>query len=470
MKPNLFDTARSAGAVIPFKRGDSCPKCGKSEGFRVWQAGDGSWRFTCHRGKCGASGDAVAFFAIKHGIGQAESARRLIAEFATGAAVQTAPPVKVAPVPVPAAFVEKSLRKDFYEQNNFAQWLIRSLGKDAALRFLRLYNIGTWLNPRSPLQGAAIFWLFDGENFWDSRIIPYGLDGHRVKDQTGAAMSWTHCYDRNSGKWLADSARVSAAGRCFFGQHLLSGNDKIVAIVESPKTAVVCGAAWQEMIVLAAGDSGALANPARWACLNGRRVILYPDADAVEKWRDIAGRMIAAGLFVKVDSSYLKFVGESGDPADLIDTAEDEAAIAARDFSESPVAAPKFSEFGDMQGFPNLYDYPTGELRYFYAALRASLLDESNCAGEASAWFKKLLPEIDAEIERRANRPLREVVGNPCGFPQSDIRHLIKGYWLNFIAGKKETRNARIELPVLLEPVLSKIECNKTAKEGDNDQ
>lgn len=68
-----------------------------------------------------------------------------------------------------------------------------------------------------------------------------------------------------------------------FGEHLLNGNDKPVAIVESEKTAIIASVYLPKYIWIATGTKTTL--KLEYAkSLKGRTVILYPDIGAFDDW------------------------------------------------------------------------------------------------------------------------------------------------------------------------------------------
>ena len=74
-----------------------------------------------------------------------------------------------------------------------------------------------------------------------------------------------------------------------FGEHLLTEDQqKPVAIVESEKTAIVAAGYIPEYVWLATAGKNNL-NKDKLKALQGRRVKLYPDLGAFDKWKEIAG-------------------------------------------------------------------------------------------------------------------------------------------------------------------------------------
>jgi hypothetical protein len=64
--------------------------------------------------------------------------------------------------------------------------------------------------------------------------------------------------------------------QCFVGEHLLKGNNKPVAVVESEKTAIIASLYLPQFIWIAAGSKSGLSE-LKCQALRGRNVILFPD-------------------------------------------------------------------------------------------------------------------------------------------------------------------------------------------------
>lgn len=126
----------------------------------------------------------------------------------------------------------------------------------------------------------TIFWRFDMEGRCRSgKQIKYNPEnGHRDKDIT---PFWAH-------KILKDLGIISRdweLKQCLFGEHLLKAfPDAPAVLVEGEKTAVVGRCLHPEYIWLA---TGGITNNIDRAIrvLEGRRVLVLPDSDAVDVWR-----------------------------------------------------------------------------------------------------------------------------------------------------------------------------------------
>jgi hypothetical protein len=88
-------------------------------------------------------------------------------------------------------------------------------------------------------------------------------------------VTWVHAIRRLPGYQLR---------QCNFGEHLLKEDPtKIVAIVESEKTAVIASIYLPEFVWLACGSRTGLTEE-RFKVLKGRKVVLFPDLGAYERW------------------------------------------------------------------------------------------------------------------------------------------------------------------------------------------
>lgn len=125
-------------------------------------------------------------------------------------------------------------------------------------------------------RGNVIFWQIDHEGqVHGGHIMQYHIDGHRAGFQ-----GWTHIPLIRVGLLAPDWQLY----QCLFGQHLLYKRpDAHVCLVESEKTALVMAAFQPQHLWLATAGSGGL-SPEKVACLQGRRVTIFPDSGCYEKW------------------------------------------------------------------------------------------------------------------------------------------------------------------------------------------
>lgn len=180
-----------------------------------------------------------------------------------------------------------------YENNAFVRFLFDLFPEDTApvVKAVKDYFIG------AAKDGRTIFWQIDRRrNVRTGKLIAYDAgNGKRRKDIT---PNWIHAELKRSGHLREDFN----LRQCFFGEHLLiPERHKLAAIVEAEKTAVIASICFPEFIWLACGAKQNL-HTEKLQRLNGRQIILYPDADGFALWTQRAAEARAAGLTVKVSS------------------------------------------------------------------------------------------------------------------------------------------------------------------------
>lgn len=162
-----------------------------------------------------------------------------------------------------------------YERNSFVQFLLGlfPFEPEDVWKAIGEYLIGT------NESGRTIFWQID----------------QKLKIRTGKAIA----YDRETGKrdkqsnpFFLHPKDGFELRQCFFGEHLLRKTPGLpIGIVEAEKSAVIasiCKGLFPNLVWLACGGKSNL-NAERLVCLGlDREIILFPDADAFEKWQEIA--------------------------------------------------------------------------------------------------------------------------------------------------------------------------------------
>lgn len=147
---------------------------------------------------------------------------------------------------------------------------------------LRNYGVG------HARQGHTIFWQIDDKaRVRTGKLMLYAANGHRDRTAQGS-FHWVH-------NLLARAGRIDLEKTEFrttlFGMHLLDFcPNATVNIVESEKTALLCATYWGDMkdnIWMASGGLTFLTRDRLRPIIDrGRTVVLYPDKDGVERWRD----------------------------------------------------------------------------------------------------------------------------------------------------------------------------------------
>ncbi len=185
-----------------------------------------------------------------------------------------------------------------YRQNNFVQFLFDLFPGDLedVQSILQRYYIGTYKD------GLTVFWQIDGRGkIRTGKIMRY--DTQTGKRQT--VRTWIENGETCELKtdWMHKKIKKDFnLKQCFFGEHLLhKETGKTIAVVEAEKTAVLCAIKFPEMIWLAVGAKGYLTDT-KFQVFSGRRVFLFPDADAYSSWKEKAVRAQRNGIDARISN------------------------------------------------------------------------------------------------------------------------------------------------------------------------
>jgi Domain of unknown function (DUF6371) len=166
------------------------------------------------------------------------------------------------------SLVIKSLKA--YDKNNFIIYLTKIFSAKTINQVINNYRIGT----SKHWPGSTIFWQLDiTGKCLTGKIMLYDINsGKRVK------VPYSHT------TWVHSRYKDFELKQCFYGEHLLNiYKRKTVAIVESEKTAIIASVYFPNFIWLATGGKDGLGND-KSLVLKGRKVILFPDVNAFDKW------------------------------------------------------------------------------------------------------------------------------------------------------------------------------------------
>ena len=124
--------------------------------------------------------------------------------------------------------------------------------------------------------------------------MEYLCNGHRNKDNKFGALGM-HSEFKKSGLLAEDWDYT----QCLFGEHLLTGNNKVVGLVESEKSAIICAMLCPELVWVATGGEQGLSQQ-RLSALKGRSVVVYADVDGKDNWQRIIDEL-------RLNPAYCKF-------------------------------------------------------------------------------------------------------------------------------------------------------------------
>lgn len=170
---------------------------------------------------------------------------------------------------IPLEYLNNSQSTD----SNFAYFLanlFKSLKNiDVSIEELcRTYKLGATKDRK------VIFWQVDiNGNVRTGKIMQYNpTTGKRVHNASDA-IDWVHNTLKRAEKLPSDYNLK----QCYFGEHLLNEQpDKIVAITEAEKTAIICSVLFPQMVWIGAGNLNGLTLEKSKA-LKGRSIMLFPD-------------------------------------------------------------------------------------------------------------------------------------------------------------------------------------------------
>lgn len=200
-------------------------------------------------------------------------------------------------------FVSKSLSGT----DNFSTFLFSNFPKDVVARVLNNYKVGSsdlWPN-------ATIFWQIDSEyDVRTGKVMLYNrTTGKRIKEQRRNYISWVHSPMKNN--CFGDNHNYELK-QCFFGEHLLEPSRKVVRVVESEKTAILCTIANPDTYWIATGGIE-LISAERLMPYKDKELIFYPDkGKAFSKWEERLNK-VASGFNYKLDTNIEGMDLEEGD-------------------------------------------------------------------------------------------------------------------------------------------------------------
>lgn len=160
--------------------------------------------------------------------------------------------------------------------NNLKQFLYSKFDTKSVDQTLERYLVGS----SKKWKGATVFWQVDHQsNVRAGKIMLYDSTGKRVKEPHNH-ICWVHSELHLQNFNLK---------QCFFGEHLLQKfPEKVVAIVESEKTAIIGSIQFPDFVWLASGSKILHQLKSSSNLFADRHVVLFPDLGAFDDWNQKA--------------------------------------------------------------------------------------------------------------------------------------------------------------------------------------
>lgn len=156
--------------------------------------------------------------------------------------------------------------------NGFILFLERYFGVAITNALTSSYYIGT----SDKWNGSTVFWQIDiNGKIRTGEILLFDYKSGKSIKKPFRHKDWIHTHLKLKDFQLK---------QCFFAEHLLSGNNKPIAIVESAKTAIIASVYYPEYVWLASMGLTGL-NIEKCKVLKGRRVTLFPDLKGYDAWK-----------------------------------------------------------------------------------------------------------------------------------------------------------------------------------------
>lgn len=318
----------------PYKGGrtrHTCPACHKPREFTRYIDTTNGQHLADHVGKCNRVNSCGYHFTPKQFFAGQPSPKADSWRDSDLHLTAYEPPT---PDYIPATIMQATLKG--HEQNNFLRFLTSIYGQQQAAQVAKDYFIGTSKRLSNDGGLATIFWQIDSAgNVRQCKVMGYDPNtGKRLKSGEGVEVwsEYNRAYQPAKDKehdtrfWGKTILKRDDANlvQCLFGEHLLSMRpDAVVCLVESEKTACIMSIEMPENIWLATGGKhGAKwTDPATFAPLAGRHVVLWPDLGAFDDWSERAKilNLVCASVIV---SDALQRIGDAADIAAGYDVAD----------------------------------------------------------------------------------------------------------------------------------------------------
>lgn len=287
---------------------------------------------------CDKGLDPIDFIRKKEGCGYREALERLAkrynidtgnpnAEY-TQSIRKELPPLQM--IEIPKAIAARTIADR--EKDRLVKWLRLQNWDDLQRKRLEqalyLYAIGQWTTWKG--ETFTCFWQCDEEGRLRSgKLMSYKADGHRDKEaypftddrgrQGFHSQDFVHSQMRK--EFPPEKYEYKAT---LFGMHLIRRFPKAtVNIVESEKTAIIMAISYgvnEKSVWMATGGMQFLKRELLQPLIEKKLdIILYPDKDGIEKWRERANLINYKRLKVETRTLLRCWIPDDGDKADIAD-------------------------------------------------------------------------------------------------------------------------------------------------------
>ena len=267
-----------------------CPKCGDPHSFAYYLDGNTGQPIDKAVGRCNhESGCGYHYTPRQFFIDNPIERERRTAEMMQQPKLKPQPHREIGHIPF--SYVEKSASYN----SSFVYFLCGlfdrySLESPTIERVVHDYAVG------ATKDGSVIYWQIDAQGrVRTGKVMRYDYrTGHRIKDAGG--INWIHSMMKKRELLPEDYNLV----QCLFGEHLLRMYPhKVVALVESEKSALIASGVFPDYVWLATGGKSQLSID-KLKVLKGRTVVMFPDVDGFEYWAKKAKDIEAMGCKVIV--------------------------------------------------------------------------------------------------------------------------------------------------------------------------
>ena len=291
---------------------------------------------------CGAGGGVVDFLMKHEGLSYPDAIRWLGKKYninVDDVDVNWTYTPRPAPPPLPMLELPKYLMagpKLAIDQDNLVTWIRTGVKWDTVQRsrvekMLDIYNVGHGKN------GHTIFWQLDERGrLRTGKMMKYYPPGHPKFGKRDRESKWNFDFihstlsrkRRDEDPWPFPNIfnpDKQEPQLTFFGMHLLDkfGKNATVNIVESEKTAVLMAIAYgnhASQVWMACGGLEMINRERLQPIIDrGRRIILYPDRDGIDKWRVKCEQMHYPNMAVDCIPVQKWWKPEDGEKADIAD-------------------------------------------------------------------------------------------------------------------------------------------------------